>query len=61
MPSLKALAQQRGFQRLILLGGVYISNVQAIRFYEKQGFENVGSFDPGEHKERRFDMMLTLA
>ena len=60
MPSCIEIAKELGYRRLILLGGVYVSNEQAIRFYEKQGFQKVGTFDPGENREHRFDMMLTL-
>ena len=37
--------QRKGIQRIFLWGGVQADNHQAIRYYEKLGFTQIGSFD----------------
>lgn len=49
----------KGFnqKRMILWGGVHTDNGRAVRFYEKNGFVNVGEFT-NKHNLTCFDMML---
>lgn len=61
MPLRREIVRGQGFRRMILWGGVYISNQQAIRFYAKNGFQVVGRFTPGSGKEDRYDMLAALA
>ena len=60
MPLCQEIVRGQGFQRMMLWGGVYISNQQAVRFYEKNGFRVVGRFNPGGGKEDRYDMLASL-
>ena len=60
MPHSVALATHLDYRQMILLGGVYMSNRQAVRFYRKHGFRVAGTFDPGQNKERRYDMIHSL-
>ena len=60
MPTCLDIARRVGYQQMILMGGVLISNHQAVRFYEKSGFEIVGTFSPGPNKEDSYDMILRL-
>lgn len=60
MPPCLAVAQRLGYQRLILLGGVYMTNARAVRFYTKNGFRQVGAFSLRGHGPDSFDMILTL-
>jgi GNAT superfamily N-acetyltransferase len=53
------LARSLGFQRMILMGGVYITNDRAIRYYEKNGFRKMGRFQEETSKES-FDMIVSL-
>ncbi len=49
--------QQFGIKRLFLWGGVQSSNEQAIKYYQKHGFQQLGSF---EYRGSNEDMMLEL-
>lgn len=49
--------RQQGAKRLLLWGGVQQSNIAAVRFYEKHGFEAIGQF---EYAGMNTDMLLTL-
>ncbi len=60
MPLCQEIVRGQGFRRMLLWGGVYISNQQAIRFYEKNGFQVVGRFTPGGGREDRYDMLAPL-
>jgi len=60
MPLCQEIVRGQGFRRMLLWGGVYISNQQAVRFYEKNGFQVVGRFNPGGGKEDRYDMLASL-
>lgn len=60
MPLCQEIVRGQGFRRMLLWGGVYISNRQAIRFYAKNGFQVVGRFTPGGGKEDRYDMLASL-
>jgi diamine N-acetyltransferase len=44
--------------RLILWGGVQANNEQAVQYYRRQGFVNLGSF---EYNGTNYDMVLPLA
>lgn len=58
MPFIKNVARKFGQDRIILWGGVFGDNRRAIRFYEKNGFKQVGMFmsDGAE----TIDMILEL-
>ncbi|WSQ32844.1 GNAT family N-acetyltransferase (plasmid) [Streptomyces sp. NBC_01527] len=43
-PIVGDIARRFGEKRIILWGGVLADNLRAIRYYEKQGFQSVGSF-----------------
>ncbi|MEW2354268.1 GNAT family N-acetyltransferase [Spirillospora sp. NPDC029432] len=58
-PSLTEVVRRLGRTRIILWGGVLADNVRAIRFYEKNGFQHVGSFT-GPDGSRSLDMILDL-
>lgn len=60
MPIIIDIVKQFGRSRIILWGGVFEDNSQAIRFYEKNGFENLGSFESKE-RIRCCDMILQLS
>lgn len=60
MPPCLAVAQRLGYQRMILLGGVYMTNARAVRFYTKNGFRQVGEFSLRGHGPDSYDMILTL-
>ena len=54
----RSIAQQLGFKRMILSGGVRTGNSQAITFYEKTGFRQAGGFErPGYSS---YDMIANL-
>lgn len=53
----KEAVKKFGVNRLFLWGGVQSSNEQALRYYQKQGFERLGSF---EYNGQNEDMMLLL-
>jgi diamine N-acetyltransferase len=59
MPIIIKLAKLFDKSRIILWGGVFQNNPQAIRFYEKNGFKNVGQFD-NQDGVKCFDMVLAL-
>ena len=46
-----------GFQRVVLWGGVQADNLEALAFYEAQGFVRMGEFS---RNGSNWDMMLTL-
>jgi diamine N-acetyltransferase len=50
--------KQYGIRRLFLWGGVQTTNEQAIRYYQKQGFALLGSF---EYNGRNEDRMLIIS
>ncbi|MFE5581583.1 GNAT family N-acetyltransferase [Kitasatospora sp. NPDC056531] len=58
-PLIADVARRFGKKRIILLGGVLADNSRAIRYYEKQGFQTVGSFT-GADGVRALDMILDL-
>lgn len=63
MPILISIAKQFGKKRIILWGGVMQENAQAVRFYEKNGFKNVGAFidqPQGMDPASCYDMVLDL-
>jgi GNAT superfamily N-acetyltransferase len=47
--------QQAGIKRIFLWGGVQADNVQAIRFYQKNGFNILGKF---VHQGENLDLVL---
>ncbi|MFJ9036819.1 GNAT family N-acetyltransferase [Streptomyces sp. NPDC102406] len=59
-PFVSETARLLGKARIILWGGVRADNPRAIRYYEKNGFQPVGSFTPAEGS-RSFDMILDLS
>ncbi|WP_067797519.1 GNAT family N-acetyltransferase [Actinomadura formosensis] len=58
-PLVTEVARRLGRTRIILWGGVLGDNPRAIRYYEKNGFQPVGSFI-GEDGLRSLDMILDL-
>lgn len=56
----KDLAPRFGQRRIILLGGVFVSNTRAIRFYEKVAFVFAGRFVSEKSKKTSQDMILDL-
>ena len=55
------IASRLGFRHLLLMGGVYCDNAQAVRFYQKNGFKTVSTFMPNWANARlSFDMMINL-
>lgn len=48
----------KGTKRLLLWGGVQASNVQAIQFYRRQGFRELGQF---EYNGINYDMLAELS
>lgn len=59
MPMMINLAKQFDRSRIILWGGVFQDNPQAVRFYEKNGFKNIGQFENTDGISC-YDMMLIL-
>lgn len=58
-PFVKETARKFGKKRIILWGGVLVDNPRAIRFYEKNGFRQLGTFVyPGLGES--LDMILDL-
>jgi diamine N-acetyltransferase len=53
-----ALAHRLGRTRVVLQGGVQASNSRAVHFYERFGFQKVGSFST---TVENYDMILDLA
>lgn len=49
--------QQAGIKRIFLWGGVQASNQRAVRYYEKNAFRILGTFD---HHGVNYDMMCEL-
>lgn len=47
----------RGFKQVFLWGGVQEQNDRAVRFYKRNGFEEIGMF---EYKGQNLDMMCPL-
>jgi RimJ/RimL family protein N-acetyltransferase len=58
-PVLISIARLFGRNRIILWGGVRQDNSRAIKFYERNGFKNVGSF-VNETNDKCYDMILEL-
>jgi RimJ/RimL family protein N-acetyltransferase len=58
-PELLAIARRFGCTCLTLLGGVYVDNEQAIRFYEKAGLRKQGVFT-NRNGRQSYDMALWL-
>jgi len=58
-PILGGIARRLGRRRIILWGGVYACNKRAIKFYENNGFEKLGSFIDQDKKET-LDMIIEL-
>ncbi|WP_440906214.1 GNAT family N-acetyltransferase [Catenovulum sp. SX2] len=64
MPALIQQAQLLGTDQIILMGGTQKTNVQAVRFYQKAGFLELGQFttlDKNQQPLDNLDMALTLA
>jgi RimJ/RimL family protein N-acetyltransferase len=59
LPQLLAVARRFGCTCLTLLGGVYVDNEQAIRFYEKAGLRKQGVFTSSNGRQS-YDMALWL-
>lgn len=59
LPAILNIAKQFNKKRVILWGGVNKNNAKAIRFYEKNGFKNLGSFI-NQNKIECYDMLLNL-
>lgn len=49
--------RQKGAQKIVLWGGVQLSNQRAVRFYLKQGFRTLAQF---EHQGTNLDMVHRL-
>ena len=63
LPILISIAKQFCKKRIILWGGVMQENTQAVRFYEKNDFKNVGAFidhPQGMDPSPCYDMILYL-
>jgi diamine N-acetyltransferase len=58
-PHVVDVAQKFGKERMILWGGVLRDNARAIRFYEKQGFRQTGTF-VSHDGQQTCDMILDL-
>ncbi|MEV5704450.1 GNAT family N-acetyltransferase [Actinoallomurus sp. NPDC052274] len=58
-PLVTEIVRRLGRTRIILWGGVLADNARAIRFYEKNGFQHIGSFTRPDGI-RSLDMMLDL-
>ncbi|MFI7694488.1 GNAT family N-acetyltransferase [Nonomuraea sp. NPDC049655] len=58
-PLIADVARQFGRKRIILFGGVLADNTRAISYYNKHGFQQVGSFT-GKDGAQSFDMILDL-
>ncbi|MEU1722676.1 GNAT family N-acetyltransferase [Nonomuraea sp. NPDC005692] len=58
-PLIADIARHFGRTRIILFGGVLVDNPRAVRYYEKHGFQLVGSFT-GSDGAQSFDMILDL-
>jgi len=59
LPLVKDVARRFGIRRIILWGGVFAHNLQAVRYYRKNGFQTMGAFKDDQGKEV-LDMMLVL-
>ena len=59
MPLVVDVATFFNKSRILLWGGVFLSNIRAIRFYEKHGFRQAGEFLNAEG-ERCVDMLLNI-
>ncbi len=59
MGPVRELARRYGCRRILLLGGVFTVNARAIRFYERVGFQRVGTFEL--EGQQSYDMMMPLA
>ncbi|MBU0576863.1 GNAT family N-acetyltransferase [Patescibacteria group bacterium] len=58
-PHVVSVARQFGRRRIILWGGVFADNQRAIKYYEKNGFKQLGNFkDKGGMNV--IDMMFTV-
>jgi GNAT superfamily N-acetyltransferase len=57
-PLIASVAREFGKKRIILWGGVLADNTQAIAFYNKVGFTQVGEFN--DHGRHKLDMALEL-
>jgi diamine N-acetyltransferase len=57
MVYVKKQLKEFGIQRVFLWGGVQLNNIQAVSFYRKQNFIELGYF---EHNGTNADMMLLL-
>lgn len=59
LPFMKDLAREFGRKRIVLWGGVLADNGRAIRYYQKNGFQRVGTFQNSDGFEA-VDMILAL-
>ena len=53
----REVAQELGFQRMVLSGGVQVPNLRGVHYYEKLGFKKVGEFTT---RVENLDMMLEM-
>ena len=62
MKHLISIAHRLNVQRILLQGGVIVSNVPAISFYRKFNFRIVGKYKTGENRNHNnyYDMVLEL-
>ena len=61
MQHVQQAARRLGKQHMLLMGGVYAHNERARHFYQKNGFQFVGTFtSPGPAQHTSHDMYLTL-
>ncbi len=58
-PNIKEIAKKLGQQRIILWGGVFSDNYNAIKFYMRNDFKEIGKYKNDEGKEC-IDMILNL-
>jgi ribosomal protein S18 acetylase RimI-like enzyme len=57
-----AIARDLGFVRVVLMGGVYMTNDRAVHFYRKLGFREIGiTFEnPPDSGRLSYDMFVDL-
>lgn len=61
MEHIFAVARRLGRKHILLNGGVYVTNVRAVHYYEKLGFRRVGTFDNPEGSGKvSYDMWRDL-
>jgi len=63
MQHMVAVAKRLGFSKMLLMGGVYLSNERAVHYYRKVGFRESGlvfELKPGQSSSLSYDMYIDL-